>query len=182
MGSANKIFERIQNALEARNAKIGDVLRNHQVEAARIRATYSEAVAAAKLADLRAQGREAIVTAHADAQSAAGRCVSELRELLERHVCAVPDSSAMEVLHTAQAFGLHLNEAEIRALGGAMHGNGLGMSCLREIAATSGYSLNFATAKDFADDLERIERGFSPSPWAPRDPALLPAALEILPD
>ena len=176
------IFNRLVGALETRNERISSVLASHQAEVGRIKATYSAAFGATKLADLVTRNREAIVTAHADAQSTAGRCVGELRSLLERHVCAVPDPSAMEVLRTAQDFGLHLGEAEIRAMGNALHGSALGLACLREVAATSGFALNFATAKDFADDLERIERGFAPSPWAPRDPALLPAALEILPD
>lgn len=176
------VFDRLVGALEARNERITNVLVSHQAEVGRIKATYSERVAAAKLADLIAQDRESIKAAHADAQSTAGRCVGELRELLERHVCAVPDPSAMEVLRTAQDFGLHLSEAEIQAMGNALHGNALGLSCLREIAATSGFALNFATAKDFSADLERLERGFSPSSWAPRDPALLAAALEVLPD
>lgn len=40
----------------------------------------------------------------------------------------------------------------------------------------------FATAQDLTVDLERIGRGFSPSPWAPRDPAFLADALAVLPD
>lgn len=176
------IFNRLLGALETRNAKIANVLASHRAEAGRIVATYSEAVGAVRLANLIAQDREAIKAAHEDAQSAAGRCVGELREALGRHICAAPAPAAMEALRAAKDFALRLTEEEIQSLANAMHGNGLGMSCLREIAATSGFALSFATAKNLSDDLERIARAFSPSSWAPRDPALLPAALEVLPD
>lgn len=176
------IFNRLVGALETRNERISSVLASHQAEVGRIKATYSTAFGATKLADLVTRNREAIVSAHEAAQSTAGRCVEELRELLGRHLCAAPDPSAMEVLRTAQDFGLHFTEVEIRALGDALHGNVIGLACLREIAANSGYSMTFATAKDLSGDIERIERGFTPSSWAPRDPALLPAALEALPD
>lgn len=161
-------FSDLKSTLETRNSAITRALEHYKVEAARIRARYSEAVAADELGKLEAATRSQIEDADKTAHDAAERTVERLRKVLSDHIGGDVDTGLLAKLQAAQTFGLKLTRSEVEALAEKAGGDPVALACLAQVAEKGGYQLDFTTVETLERDLKTISSMFrDPSHYTP---------------
>lgn len=167
MAKASEVFNRLLSVQSERNAEITRIFRDFRAESERIAGRYSERIAAEKSAELASTSRAAIEAAHARAGERAQVAVRELKEEFRKFLLTPPDEALMNLIRTARDFDVKLSRSELESFADAAQGNLFVLRCLAEVAAQSGYRLDFVGADDFTQDLEAVERAFRPSAWCP---------------
>lgn len=163
-------FSDLKSTLENRNTKITEVLKYYQEQSSRIKARYSETVAAEKLAQLETDARATILRHDTEAHDKAEKIVARLKEALAEHITTSADPALLAQIQAAKSFELKLTYSEIEAMGTKAGGNPVTLACLAQIADQGGFELTFTTTEQLEKDLISIMSTFSvPSFYTPEE-------------